>query len=136
MYSLPWTLYSRWAHAFAYECANACTGTLFFRRAQRAAPFVFEVIQSDHGPEFSIHFTERIGTTHRHSRVRKPNDNAHLERFNRTIQTELISSLKPDVRLINKHLPEYLKWYNEERHHFGLNLETPLSTIKCFQGVD
>jgi len=129
-------VYSRWACARAYPKIGAGVGVRFFRYAQRRAPFRFETVQSDHGPEFSTHFTERIGTTHRHSRVRRPNDNAHLERFNRTLQDELVSALKPDVLLINKKLPEYLRWYNEERHHFGLNLETPLSTIKCFQAID
>ena len=129
-------VYSRWAYARAYDRANARTGIYFFRYSQKHAPFSFQTIQSDHGPEFSTHFTERISTTHRHSRVRKPNDNAHLERFNRTIQTELIYSLKPDVQLINKHLPDYLRWYNEERHHFGLNLETPMNIINRSQGID
>lgn len=129
-------VYSRWAWARAYPKIGAGVGVQFFRSAQKHAPFQFETIQSDHGPEFSTHFTERIGITHRHSRVRRPNDNAHLERFNRTIQTELITALKPDVRLINKHLPDYLRWYNEERHHFGLDLKTPTEIIRCSQGID
>lgn len=129
-------VYSRWAWARAYPKIGAGVGVRFFRYAQGKAPFSFQTIQSDHGPEFSTHFTERIGTTHRHSRVRRPNDNAHLERFNRTIQNELISALRPDVQVINKRLPEYLQWYNEERHHFGLNLETPMSIINRSQGID
>lgn len=129
-------VYSRWAWARAYDRANARTGIYFFRYAQKQAPFAFQTIQSDHGPEFSTHFTERIGIVHRHSRVRRPNDNAHLERFNRTIQTELISSLKPDVQRINRALPDYLRWYNEERHHFGLNLKTPAEIIRCSQAID
>jgi len=129
-------VYSRWACARAYPKIGATVGVRFFNYAQKHAPFQFQTIQSDHGPEFSTHFTERVGTTHRHSRVRRPNDNAHLERFNRTIQTELISSLRPDVSLINKALPDYLRWYNEERHHFGLNLETPMNIIKRSQAID
>lgn len=129
-------VYSRWAWARAYPKIGAGVGVRFFNYAQKQANFTFQTIQSDHGPEFSTHFTDRIGINHRHSRVRRPNDNAHVERFNRTIQTELLNKLSPDPRQINKALPEYLKWYNEERHHFGLNLETPLSTIKCFQAID
>lgn len=129
-------VYSRWAWARAYQKIGAGVGVRFFRYAQKQAPFQFQTIQSDHGPEFSTHFTERIGATHRHSRVRRPNDNAHLERFNRTIQTELICSLRPDVALINKQLPDYLRWYNEERHHFGLDLETPLAIINRSQAID
>lgn len=129
-------VYSRWAWARAYPKIGAGVGVRFFNYVQKQAPFQFHTIQSDHGPEFSTHFTERIGTTHRHSRVRRPNDNAHLERFNRTIQTELISALKPDVQLINRHLPDYLQWYNEERHHFGIDLKTPAEIIRCSQAID
>lgn len=128
-------VYSRWAYARAYTSPNTRNAIDFLKRAQAEACFTFHVIQSDNGPEFSTHFTERIPRTHRHSRVRRPNDNAHLERFNRTLQTE-VDLRWPKVTEINRKLPSYLKWYNEERHHFGLNLETPLSTIKCFQAID
>jgi len=47
----------------------------------------------------------RIAIAHRHSRVRRPNDNAHLERFNRTIQEECLDDLPVDIREINKALP-------------------------------
>lgn len=129
-------VYSRWAYAKAYERSNTRNAIHFLKRAQAEALFTFSMIQSDNGSEFSSHFTERINTAHRHSRVRRPNDNAHLERFNRTLQEECIDTRRPDVQVINKQLPSYLKWYNEERHHFGLKLETPLSVIKCFQGID
>lgn len=128
-------VYSRWAYARAYTKSNTRNAIDFLKRAQAEALFTFHTIQSDNGPEFSTHFTERIPQVHRHSRVRRPNDNAHLERFNRTLQTE-VDFRWPRVSEINHKLPAYLKWYNEERHHFGLNLETPLSTIKCFQAID
>ena len=128
-------VYSRWAYARAYTRSNTKNAIDFLKRAQAEALFTFHTIQSDNGPEFSTHFTERIPQVHRHSRVRRPNDNAHLERFNRTLQTE-VDLRWPKVPEINRKLPVYLRWYNEERHHFGLNLETPLSTIKCFQAID
>ena len=128
-------VYSRWAYARAYTRSNTKNAIDFLKRAQAEALFTFHTIQSDNGPEFSTHFTDRIPQVHRHSRVRRPNDNAHLERFNRTLQTE-VDLRWPKVPEINRKLPVYLRWYNEERHHFGLNLETPLSTIKCFQAID
>jgi transposase InsO family protein len=129
-------VYSRWAYAWATEKANARMSVLFLRKAQRAAPFTLQCIQSDNGPEFSSHFTERIKITHRHSRVRQPNDNAHLERFNRTIQHELICSLKPIPKVLNRHIPKYLDYYNTRRYHLGINLKTPAEIIQeCFQGI-
>jgi transposase InsO family protein len=123
-------LYSRWAYARCYDRANTRNAIDFLRRAKIESLFEFKCIQSDHGSEFSQHFTERIKIFHRHSRIRKPNDNAHLERFNRTIQEECLDRLPKDVSTINSELPEYLKYYNEKRYHFGLKLKTPMQIIK------
>ena len=123
-------LYSRWAYARCYTKANTKTAIDFLRRAKIESLFEFKCIQSDHGSEFSQHFTERIKIAHRHSRIRRPNDNAHLERFNRTIQEECLDRLPKDVSVINSELPKYLKYYNEKRYHFGLKLKTPMQIIK------
>ena len=123
---------SRWAYAKAYARANTHTALRFLKHARKKSPFVFKQLQSDHGSEFSMHFTERSHLPHRHSRVRTPNDNAHLERFNRTIQEECLDRLPKKTAVINKALPEYLKYYNGERLHFGLNLKTPLQVIPSY----
>lgn len=123
-------LYSRWAYARCYDRANTKTAINFLRRAKIESLFKFKCIQSDNGPEFSQHFTERIKISHRHSRIRRPNDNAHLERFNRTIQEECLNRLPKDIRIINSELPTYLKYYNEKRYHFGLKLKTPMQIIQ------
>jgi len=128
-------VHSRWVHAWASERANVRTALLFFYHARQKAPFIFGMLQSDHGTEFSQHFTERIQTLHRHSRVRCPNDNAHLERFNRTLQDECLDHLPRDVKLINKALPRYLNYYNTKRLHLGINLQTPLQVINRFQAI-
>jgi transposase InsO family protein len=125
-------VHSRWAYARAYQRANTHTALHFLRQAQRRAPFEFNHLQSDHGSEFSMYFTEQSGIRHRHSRVRRPNDNAHLERFNRTLQEECLDHLPKDIAAVNRHLPKYLKYYNEERYHFGLNLKTPAQVIPSY----
>lgn len=125
-------VHTRFAHAWAFERANTRTALCFLRRMKKAAPFPFRMLQSDHGSEFSTSFSERARTEHRHSRVRRPNDNAHLERFNRTIQEECLDALPKDPRVINRNLPKYLRYYNEKRHHFGLNLQTPLKVITSY----
>ena len=122
-------------HAWACERANARTALLFLYHSKKNAPFIFQMLQSDNGPEFSTHFTERVKTSHRHSRVRRPNDNAHIERFNRTIQEELLDHLPRDVKIINRELPTYLEYYNTQRLHLGIKLQTPLQVINCFQAI-
>lgn len=130
-------VYSRWAYARCYTKANARTASMFIKQAQVAAPFLFHCIQTDNGSEFSTHFTERIQIRHRHTRVRQSNDNAHIERFNRTLREECMDTLPVNLRIINRHLPVYLKHYVETRHHFGINLMKPAQLlVGCSQGID
>lgn len=124
-------------YAFAHAEKKATTGNSIriVDRAKKYLPFDITCMQSDHGPEFGQYFTDQLGLRHRQSRVRKPNDNAHLERFNRTIQQELLRELPKDVNIINKEIPRYLKYYNHKRKHLGLELLTPAEAVtKCFQG--
>ena len=129
-------VHSRWAYAKAYTTNRAGNTLLFVKEAQRKAPFLFNHLQTDHGPEFGKWFVRQVQIRHRHSRVRRPNDNAHLERFNRTIQEECLDKLQRDVRVINRILPKYLNYYNNERLHLGINLQTPLQLLQCVQAID
>jgi transposase InsO family protein len=122
-------VYSRWAYARCYTKANCRTATQFVKQAQVAAPFLFRCIQTDNGSEFSTHFTERIQIRHRHTRVRQSNDNAHIERFNRTLREECLDALPVNLQVINQYLPTYLKHYVETRHHFGINLMKPAQLL-------
>lgn len=75
-------VYSRFAFAKPVLRINTHRSLYFVEEAKRLAPFEFQTLQSDHGSEFSKWFTKRIterGMAHRHSRIRTPNDNAHLE---------------------------------------------------------
>lgn len=95
-------------------------------------PLDFQTIQSDHGAEFSKGFTKQLlteGLSHRHSRIRTPNDNAHLERFNRTIQDECLKRIPRNFKLWKKEIPEYLCYYNTKRPHMGLDMKTPEEKI-------
>ena len=128
-------VYSRWTYAWAVDRISARKSVEFIKRAQQTANFKFNCIQSDHGAEFSQHFSERIKILHRHSRVRKPNDNSYIERFNRTLQNECLRNLKINVRIFNTALGRYLPYYNNERLHMGIDFKTPNYLIKCFQAI-
>ena len=128
-------VYSRWTYAWATERINTNKSTEFLRRAQNEADFKLNCIQSDNGSEFSQHFSERIKILHRHSRIRKPNDNSYVERFNRTLKEECLRILPTNVRIFNRALPTYLEYYNTERLHMGIEFKTPDFLIKCFQGI-
>lgn len=121
-------VFSRWAHAIPARKISAGRSSSFVMASQAIAPFDFRTIQSDHGSEFSKWFTKKLledGMAHRHSRIRTPNDNAHLERFNRTIQQECVSRIPRNFKLWQKEIPEYLRYYNTERPHMGIEMKTP-----------
>lgn len=114
--------YSRWVHAKCYEKMNAATAVLFLKQTTKLAPFQFHMIQTDHGSEFGSWFVSMIKKHHRFTRISKPNDNAHIERFNRTIQEECLDLVEQDVSKINRTLKKYLSYYNNQRIHLGINL--------------
>ena len=124
---------SRFAHALPVERINTAQSLGFVRAA--VLPFSISTLQSDHGPEFSKWFTKMVevsGTMHRHSRVRQPNDNAHLERFNRTIQEECLNRVPRSLTSWQKEIPEYLRYYNEKRPHMGLQFKTPMEVMQSY----
>jgi transposase InsO family protein len=125
-------LFSRWAYAEVVEKIGAEVSLQFVKRAQRAAEFRFEMIQTDHGPEFSTWFTHGLWTLklgHRHSRVRKSNDNAHVERFNRTLQEECLDQITHTISSFKQALPNYLNYYNNARTHMGINYQFPSQVV-------
>ncbi len=129
-------VFSRWVYAKAYAKMNAATTIAFVAEAQKKASFRFDMLQSDHGPEFGAWFVEQAKKKHRYTRIGKPNDNAHIERFNRTLQEECLDHLPDDVAVINGALRKYLRYYNHERLHMGIDLKTPLQIIqKRFQAI-
>lgn len=122
-------IYSRWVYAKAYERMNAATAVKFIQEAERNATFRFDMIQSDHGPEFGKWFVSRISKSHRYTRIGKPNDNSHIERFNRTLQEECLDKIENDVTKINCALKKYLQYYNYERVHGGIKYLTPMQVV-------
>lgn len=130
-------VYSRTTYAKCYEKLNSKVSCDFLDEAEKESVFDFEMIQTDHGPEFGKWFAERTRKFHRYTRIGKPNDNAHIERFNRTIQEECLDKLIRNVDVINCELKKYLKYYNEVRLHMGIELKTPVQIIReCFQAID
>jgi transposase InsO family protein len=104
--------------------------------AQDKFAFAFNVVQSDNGPEYSRYFEQtlkRVSIPTRHSRLGRPNDNAHIERFNRTLQTECIGyywNKQQTLKTQQDRLTAYLAYYNHERIHLGLQLRTPISMLQ------
>lgn len=113
-------VYSRQTYAKSYQKMSASVSLKFVEEAQKSLSFKFDMIQTDRGPEFSKWFTSHVQSIHRYTRLGKPNDNAHIERFNRTIQEECLDKYIPTPEIFNKALRKYLKYYNTQRIHLSI----------------
>jgi transposase InsO family protein len=104
--------------------------------AQEAWGFPISMVQTDNGPEYSRYFEQLMrthGITTRHTRLHRPNDNAHIERFNRTIQMECIGHYwNRSVPLQSQRatLTAYLDYYNTKRVHLGIQLQVPTAMLQ------
>jgi transposase InsO family protein len=129
-------VFSRLVYAKCYEKMNSRMMLDFVREAQNHVSFPFLMLQSDHGPEFGMWFVSQIRKNHRYTRIGKPNDNSHIERFNRTVQEECLDKIPRDVNKINLALKEYLKYYNTERLHMGISFRAPIQLLNPVQAID
>ncbi len=98
--------------------------------------FDFTMVQADNGPEFSRYF-EQVLAGHdmpvSHTRLGRPNDNAHIERFNRTIQEECLGNTityKTTTKHIQTKIHNYLEYYNFKRVHLSLQYRTPSEMLQ------
>lgn len=98
--------------------------------------FTISMVQADNGPEYGRYFEQqmqRASITTRHSRLHRPNDNAHIERFNRTVQTECIGyywNRSVPLQSQQAMLAAYLEHYNTKRVHLGIQLLTPMQMLQ------
>jgi transposase InsO family protein len=129
-------VYSRWVYAKCYSRMNSNMMVTFVKEAEKNSGFKFSMLQSDHGPEFGSWFVTQIKKDHRYTRIGKPNDNSHIERVNRTLQEECIDRVKTNPRSINCALKKYLRYYNHERLHMGINFKTPIQLLNPVQAID
>lgn len=120
-------LYTRMTYAKYSLRINPKLSFAFILEAKEALGFQFQTVQADNGQEFSNWLNDSLkakGMTLRHTRVRKCNDNAHIERFNRTIQDECIGGW-PNREKLDQNIASYIAFYNQDRLHLGIGLTTP-----------
>lgn len=135
----------RTAFAACYTNHGSRSAADFLRCAREVLPDCPSAIQTDNGSEFALHFdhvVEELDLTHFHTYPRSPKMNAHVERFNRTLDEEFLryhrALMRDDVSAFNNALIDWLLWYNGERPHYALGQVSPfkammksLSTQEC-----
>lgn len=129
-------LYSRMAYACLAPKLSPGLAAQAVLAAQRHWGFPLTMVQADNGPEYGRYFEQqmkRADIQTRHSRLHRPNDNAHIERFNRTIQEECIGHYwNRSVPLPSQQakLTAWLEYYNTRRVHLSLQLQTPAGMLQ------
>lgn len=128
-------VYSRFSLAWATTSHASQAAAEFFALVQRLFPFPLAFVLTDNGSEFLKRFDEalrRLHAIHWHTYPKTPKMNAHDERFNRTIQEEFVDYHEGQLLVparFNAELLRYLLWFNGERPHWGLRLQSPLQFL-------
>lgn len=118
-------IYTRFGFAWGTTSHASLAAKEFFEYCRKVFPFPIMFVLTDNGSEFMKHFADelkRLHLVHYHTYPKTPKMNAHLERFNRTIQEEFVDYHAHellDVQRFNQKLIDWLIWYNTERVHYA-----------------
>jgi len=129
-------LYSRLTYTEIHDNIRPGIAADVIMRAQAYGNFRFHMVQADNGPEYSRFFEQRLRSERiqiRHSRLGRPNDNAHIERYNRTIQEECLGSRinsRVATATLQKKIDQYTKFYNTKRVHLGIQMQIPIDMLQ------
>lgn len=116
----------------AVEIDTSITGKRLIRvferlKSERGLP---ETLRVDNGPEFLsgdfVAWAEQVGMTIRYIQPGQPNQNAYVERFNRTYREEFLSLyLFRNLSEVREGTHDWRIGYNERRPHDALGDLTP-----------
>ena len=89
-----------------------------------------QALRMDNGPELIaqelLDWCERNGVEPRHIQPGKPNQNAFIERYNRTFRNEILDAhVFEDLVQVRELSAQWLHIYNEERPHDALGRQPP-----------
>ncbi len=92
-------------------------------------------IMTDNGVGYRSHIfrnaARALGQRHIFTRPYTPKTNGKAERFIRTLQEEWAYAMPyKSSKRRNANLARWLKIYNCERRHFGINMQTPISRLQ------
>ena len=128
-------LYTRMAYARVYKELKPINSLNTILEAEQYFGFKFKMVQSDNGLEFARYFETRLeskGIKIRHTRLGRPNDNAHIERFNRTLQEECTGNYyleSEPLKQMDDKILSYIDFYNYHRIHLSISYRTPAEML-------
>ncbi len=134
-------LFGRFSFAWGTSSHASLAAREFFRMFQGVFPFTVSFVLTDNGSEWKKEFAaelSRLAIVHYHTYPKTPKMNAHIERFNRTIQEEFLdwhkALLFADLNEFNRRLMRHLVWYNTKRVHCAF--QNKLSPVQFLLSLD
>jgi len=126
---------SKLGYARMYKNKSSRSAADFLYRLRYLVAQPTENLQTDNGSEFALEFektSSKSGIQRYFSRVKTPEDNPEIERFNQTLEYEWLynSNLSLDPKEFNPRLTEWLVEYNFNRPHQFLVYLTPVEYIE------
>lgn len=91
------------------------------------------LLQTDGGPEFEEDFKKHVHSycdRHRIARPYRKNEQAYIERFNRTVRKECLGWIKyrrNQLSQCTEIIEQFLNRYHYDRPHMGLDMRPPLT---------
>lgn len=133
---------TRWRYTKAYDTINGSLTVEFMKEVKKHAPFPIHCVQTDNGQEFTYRFLhpnkehpldtwcEDEGIKHRCIPPGVKELNGKVERSHRLDEQYFYwRAPRESFEGLNKAMFEWIKYYNEQRPHGGLNYLTPLEKI-------
>ena len=118
-----------------YKRLNSRNMKDFYDRFKTVYPGIIKDWQTDNGQENLGEFDNELSRQnipHLFSYPHCPKINAYIERYNRTVQEEFIDNnldIIHDEKMFNRELADYLIFYNTERPHKSLGLNSPIDYL-------
>jgi transposase InsO family protein len=128
-------IYSRYKEAVILNHLDQDGAILALIEIRKRLPFTPDFIQTDNGFEFQGRFHEYCkdsGLNHHLIHKSTPNENAVIERSFRTDEEEFFFRMKRapfDYGELRIWFAEYIRDYNYQRPHLGINLKTPSEVV-------
>lgn len=133
---------TRWRYTKAYDTLNGLLTVEFMKEVKEHTPFPIHCVQTDNGQEFTFRFLsekkkhpldiwcEKEGIKHRCIPPGVKELNGKVERSHRIDEQYFYwRAPRESFEGLNNAMREWIKYYNEQRPHGGLNYKTPLEKI-------
>lgn len=137
---------TRWRFVYTFDCLDHGNTVRFLEMLKEACPFPIVCIQTDNGFEFTMKLNPHMPKEYEHPmdtwcreneiihRLIPPGVkelNGKVERSHR-IDDQYFYWRAPDkcLRTFNEKQQEWMKYYNEERPHYGIGFMTPVEKLQ------